>query len=179
MYGLGDRGVVAAGYRAVRNILDIENLNIDERRLVCDLPADGPRLVRRLRGHRAINCGGEVTSRRMGQPGRCRAACSEGLARDRPSDPAVSWAMTSTALPRDTSPEIWAVMVERWRSMSAAEKGELVDAMCRDCDELAWLGIASLEPLATEARRQWLMMMRRYGRRFATSVLGPEPPRSS
>ena len=61
LYGLGDRGVVAPGFRADLNIIDFEALNIDEPRLVRDLPADGPRLVQRSRGYVATVCAGQVT----------------------------------------------------------------------------------------------------------------------
>ena len=68
-------------------------------------------------------------------------------------------------------------MVERWRSMSVAEKGDLVETMCRDCDELAHSGIRSREPAVSPERERWLLMMRRYGRAFTLRVLGSEPSR--
>ena len=59
--------------------------------------------------------------------------------------------------------------------MSVIDKVELVDAMCREIDELARNGIRMREPSVSPEREHWLMMMRRYGRDLTEKVLGPEP----
>jgi hypothetical protein len=78
----------------------------------------------------------------------------------------------------DTSAEVSRKMVLRWRSMSPDQKGELVEAMCADVDEIARLGIRRTEPDVSVEREKWLMMVRRYGRNAARAVLGDEPPRA-
>ncbi len=50
-YGLGDRGVVAAGYRADLNVVDLDRLAVGRPRIVRDLPAGGRRLVQQARGY--------------------------------------------------------------------------------------------------------------------------------
>ncbi|MGY9075618.1 MAG: N-acyl-D-amino-acid deacylase family protein [Acidimicrobiales bacterium] len=61
LYGLTDRGVVAAGYRADLNVIDFEALALEDPHMVWDLPAGGKRLVQRAQGYTATICHGEVT----------------------------------------------------------------------------------------------------------------------
>jgi N-acyl-D-amino-acid deacylase len=61
VYGLGDRGVVAPGYRADLNLIDYDALRLRQPQMVYDLPAGGKRLIQRADGYRATLCGGEVT----------------------------------------------------------------------------------------------------------------------
>ena len=61
LYGLADRGVVAAGYRADLNVIDFDSLALEDPHIVWDLPAGGKRLVQRARGYTATICHGEVT----------------------------------------------------------------------------------------------------------------------
>jgi len=51
-YGLKDRGVLAAGYRADLNIIDFERLSMRKHEVVYDLPAGGRRLMQRADGYR-------------------------------------------------------------------------------------------------------------------------------
>ena len=51
-YGLKDRGVLAAGYRADMNIIDFERLGMRKHEVVYDLPAGGRRLMQRADGYR-------------------------------------------------------------------------------------------------------------------------------
>jgi N-acyl-D-aspartate/D-glutamate deacylase len=51
-YGLHDRGVIAAGYRADLNVIDFANLGLEPPVVVHDLPAGGKRIVQRARGYR-------------------------------------------------------------------------------------------------------------------------------
>ncbi len=59
-YGLHDRGVLAPGYRADLNLLDLERLAIGRPQVVHDLPAGGRRLIQRASGYRYTICAGEV-----------------------------------------------------------------------------------------------------------------------
>jgi N-acyl-D-aspartate/D-glutamate deacylase len=51
-YGLLDRGVLAAGYRADINVIDMARLRLLPPRVVYDLPAGGRRLLQRAEGYR-------------------------------------------------------------------------------------------------------------------------------
>jgi len=51
-YGLMDRGLLAAGYRADINIIDHGALSVGKPELIFDLPAGGKRLVQRPTGYR-------------------------------------------------------------------------------------------------------------------------------
>jgi N-acyl-D-aspartate/D-glutamate deacylase len=51
-YGLKDRGVIAAGYRADLNIIDFDRLGMRKPEVVYDLPAGGRRLMQRADGYR-------------------------------------------------------------------------------------------------------------------------------
>ena len=61
MYGLGDRGVVAPGYKADLNVIDFEALKLQQPEMVYDLPAGGKRLIQKAEGYRMTLCAGEVT----------------------------------------------------------------------------------------------------------------------
>jgi len=49
--GLGDRGVLASGYRADINIIDFDRLRVRQPELAYDLPAGGRRIVQRADGY--------------------------------------------------------------------------------------------------------------------------------
>ncbi len=51
LYGIADRGVVAAGMRADLNLIDYERLGFEVPRMAYDLPAGGRRLVQKARGY--------------------------------------------------------------------------------------------------------------------------------
>lgn len=61
LYGLADRGVLAAGYRADVNVIDRDQLGVTAPRMAWDLPTGARRLVQRAHGYRATVCAGEVT----------------------------------------------------------------------------------------------------------------------
>ena len=62
-YGLGDRGVVAPGYRADLNVIDFDRLQLDLPELVHDLPGGARRLIQRADGYRHTFVAGEETMR--------------------------------------------------------------------------------------------------------------------
>lgn len=74
---------------------------------------------------------------------------------------------------RDTSPEVQALLVERWRSMSPAEKARVVDTLTRDCTVLACAGIRDRHPNASPEQVRFLLGVRRLGREVATCALRP------
>ncbi|WP_254514809.1 amidohydrolase family protein [Novosphingobium sp. G106] len=59
--GLGDRGVLAAGYKADLNVIDLDRIAIHRPEVVRDLPAGGKRLFQRSEGYRATIVGGVLT----------------------------------------------------------------------------------------------------------------------
>lgn len=61
LYGLLDRGLLAAGMRADLNVVDYEHLGFEVPRMAFDLPAGGRRLVQRARGYAATFCAGTQT----------------------------------------------------------------------------------------------------------------------
>ena len=61
LYGLGDRGVVAPGYRADLNVIDFDALSLALPQLVHDLPGGARRLVQRADGYVATYVAGEQT----------------------------------------------------------------------------------------------------------------------
>jgi len=66
-YGLLDRGLVAAGYKADFNLIDFAQLRARLPQLVYDLPAGGRRLIQRAEGYRATFVSG-VEVMRDGEP---------------------------------------------------------------------------------------------------------------
>jgi N-acyl-D-aspartate/D-glutamate deacylase len=63
LYGLGDRGVLAPGYKADVNVIDFDRLNLRLPELVIDLPGGARRLVQRADGYVATVVSGDVTFR--------------------------------------------------------------------------------------------------------------------
>lgn len=63
LYGLEDRGVIAAGYLADLNIIDLDAIRLGKPWLAFDLPAGGKRLLQQAEGYVATIKGGEVTFR--------------------------------------------------------------------------------------------------------------------
>jgi N-acyl-D-aspartate/D-glutamate deacylase len=61
LYGLDDRGIVAGGYLADLNIIDLEALQLNQPWVAHDLPAGGKRLLQDARGYRATIKSGVVT----------------------------------------------------------------------------------------------------------------------
>ncbi len=63
LYGLGDRGVLAAGKKADVNVIDFDRLSLGMPRMAHDLPAGGGRLLQDADGYVATMVSGEVTRR--------------------------------------------------------------------------------------------------------------------
>jgi N-acyl-D-aspartate/D-glutamate deacylase len=61
LYGLGDRGVVAPGYRADLNVIDFDTLELALPELVHDLPGGARRLIQRAKGYRSTFVAGTET----------------------------------------------------------------------------------------------------------------------
>ncbi|WP_439814179.1 N-acyl-D-amino-acid deacylase family protein [Zavarzinia sp. CC-PAN008] len=61
--GLADRGVVAPGYKADLNVIDMDALQIERPRITFDLPAGGKRLLQGAKGYVATIVSGQVIYR--------------------------------------------------------------------------------------------------------------------
>jgi N-acyl-D-amino-acid deacylase len=61
--GLDDRGLIAAGYKADLNVIDLERLHLYAPHVTYDLPAGGRRLSQRADGYEATIVSGVVTYR--------------------------------------------------------------------------------------------------------------------
>ena len=80
-------------------------------------------------------------------------------------------------VPTDTSAEVFAVLVGKWRAMSAAEKAVLVDALSIDTERLALAGIRSIWENPSVERERYELAVRRYGRPLARDVYGADGDR--
>ena len=63
LYGLNDRGVLAPGYIADINVIDMEQLKLGKPWLAFDLPAGGKRLLQKADGYVCTIKSGQVTFR--------------------------------------------------------------------------------------------------------------------
>ena len=63
LYGLDDRGLIAPGYLADLNLIDLARLKLGKPWLAFDLPAQGRRLLQKAEGYVATIKSGEVTFR--------------------------------------------------------------------------------------------------------------------
>lgn len=63
LYGMADRGLVAAGYLADLNIIDLQALKLGKPWLAFDLPAGGKRLLQKADGYVATVKSGHITFR--------------------------------------------------------------------------------------------------------------------
>jgi N-acyl-D-amino-acid deacylase len=69
LFGLSDRGVIAAGKKADLNVIDMNELALGLPRMAYDLPAGGRRLIQGARGYDATVVSGAVTRRHGGDTG--------------------------------------------------------------------------------------------------------------
>ncbi len=67
LYGMRDRGVIAPGYKADLNLIDLDRLTLRRPRMVHDLPAGARRLLQEADGYVATLVGGEVVMH-QGEP---------------------------------------------------------------------------------------------------------------
>jgi N-acyl-D-aspartate/D-glutamate deacylase len=63
LYGLADRGLIAPGYLADVNVIDMQTLKLGKPWLAFDLPANGRRLLQKADGYVATIKSGQVTFR--------------------------------------------------------------------------------------------------------------------
>ena len=61
LYGLDDRGIIAPGYLADLNVIDMDAIKLGKPWLAFDLPAGGKRLLQKAEGYDCTIKGGVVT----------------------------------------------------------------------------------------------------------------------
>jgi N-acyl-D-aspartate/D-glutamate deacylase len=61
--GLGDRGIIAPGYKADVNVIDLENVSVRRPTVKADLPSGGKRLSQQASGYVATIVSGKITYR--------------------------------------------------------------------------------------------------------------------
>ena len=64
LYGLDDRGIIAPGYLADLNVIDLDAIKLGKPWLAFDLPAGGKRLLQKAEGYDCTIKGGVVTFRK-------------------------------------------------------------------------------------------------------------------
>ncbi len=82
-YGLHDRGLLAEGYLADLNVIDMDRLHLHSPRVAFDLPAGGKRLLQEADGYELTIKSGQVTFRR----GACQGVYPGGVIRGPQSAP--------------------------------------------------------------------------------------------
>ena len=75
----------------------------------------------------------------------------------------------------DTAPEVWHMLIERWRAMSPAEKLAVVDAANRACEALAAVGVRRRHPEASDDEVRQRVIALRLGRQLSVAVYGWDP----
>ncbi|MBI3440003.1 MAG: D-aminoacylase [Proteobacteria bacterium] len=63
LYGLSDRGLLAPGYLADINVIDLDNIKLGKPWLAFDLPAGGKRLLQKAEGYDVTIKSGQITFR--------------------------------------------------------------------------------------------------------------------
>lgn len=79
--------------------------------------------------------------------------------------------MTSIGV-ADTPPDVAAIQIARWRSMTTAERAELLDRLCADVTALALTGIDRDLPGLDHHGRLRELARRRYGDELADAAYG-------
>ena len=78
--------------------------------------------------------------------------------------------MNRRAVPLDTDPEVFEMMVERWRTMTVADRCALVTQLNADVEGFARAGINAQFPDATEVEVNYQLARRRYGSELADAA---------
>lgn len=85
--------------------------------------------------------------------------------------------MVRSAVPADTEPAAFAILVARWRAMTIAERADLTQRLCLDVERLARAGIAARYPTYSEVEICHELARRRYGNALADAAYADLLPR--
>lgn len=83
--------------------------------------------------------------------------------------------VAQVSIPVDTDPAAFAVLVERWRAMSVAERVDLIDQLNADVEQLAVAGIRASHPDLTELEIRHELARRRFGAALADEAYRHRP----
>lgn len=75
--------------------------------------------------------------------------------------------MAPRSVPLDTDPEVFDLLVARWRTLTVGERVALVDQISADVDLLAVTGILAEHPDLSDVEVRHRLARRRYGVRLA------------
>jgi hypothetical protein len=75
-----------------------------------------------------------------------------------------------SAVPADTDPSAFVMLVARWNAMSIGERAELTQLLCRDVERLARAGISARYPGYSEIEICHELARRRYGDALADAA---------
>jgi hypothetical protein len=75
----------------------------------------------------------------------------------------------------DTDASVSALLTARWRTMTPAERAEVVEQACFDVERLARAGIAALHPDYSEREVCHELARRRYGSALADAAYSTSP----
>jgi len=75
--------------------------------------------------------------------------------------------MVPRSIPADTDPEAFRLLVERWRTMTVAERVALVDQINADVELLAVASIVAERPVLSEVEVRHELARRRFGSSLA------------
>jgi hypothetical protein len=71
--------------------------------------------------------------------------------------------MSHAWVSNDTDPHVAELLVARWRSMTLAERVDVIERLCADAELLARIGITEAHPEYTEIEIVRELARRRYG----------------
>jgi hypothetical protein len=80
--------------------------------------------------------------------------------------------MAHASVPADTDPAAYAILIERWRSMSITERVELIIQLCFDVEQLARTNIVAQHPDFKEIEICHELARRRFGHELADAAYG-------
>ena len=80
--------------------------------------------------------------------------------------------MSIGSIPADTSPSAWAVVLERFASMTVGERANAAQELNDLCTAMAIAGIRHYHDDVNEDDLRWHLAARRYGKSLADEVYG-------
>lgn len=83
--------------------------------------------------------------------------------------------MAQVSIPADTDPAAFAVLVDRWRSMSVAERVDLIDQLNADVEQMAVAGIRATRADLSEPDIRHELARRRFGAALADEAYRHRP----
>jgi len=83
--------------------------------------------------------------------------------------------MSTGSIPADTTDDAWAIVVDRFASMTIAERANAAQELNDMCTDMAIAGIRHYHGHMTGDELRWHLAARRYGKSLANEVYGLHP----